>query len=152
MPAPQQRAQSRGALSRRVLVVLVLATVALGLATRRFPNAFPSFIAEYGGDALWAMLVYWLLAFIWPRVSPARLAFGALAISVCDELSQMIDWPWLAALRNTRLGALVLGQGFLWSDLVCYSVGIAAAFAIDVAMRRSAVQRLESEHGTTRGA
>ncbi|MEN8216136.1 MAG: DUF2809 domain-containing protein, partial [Pseudomonadota bacterium] len=24
-----------------------------------------------------------------------------------------------------RLGALVLGHGFLWSDLVCYSVGVA---------------------------
>jgi len=123
--------------SRTLLVCLAATTIALGLATRRFPGAFPSFIADYGGDALWAMLVYWLLAIIWPRVSPARLAFGALAIAVCDEFSQMIDWQWLQALRNTRLGALVLGQGFLWSDLVCYAVGIAMAFAIDVFLIRA---------------
>lgn len=121
--------------SRPVLTGLAAATILLGLSTRRFPDAFPSVVAQYGGDALWAMLVYWLLALIWPRVSPARLALVALAISVCDELSQLIDWQWLQAARDTRLGALVLGQGFLWSDLACYTAGIAAACAIDAVVR-----------------
>ena len=119
-----------------MLAVLAAATIALGLATRRFPNAFPTVIAEYGGDALWAMLVYWLLALVWPRTSPTRLALVAFTIAVCDELSQLIDWQWLQSLRATRLGALVLGQGFLWSDLVCYAVGVAAACAIDLAIHR----------------
>ena len=122
--------------SRALLASLGVATMALGLSTRRLPNVFPSFIAAYGGDALWAMLVYWLLAFIWPRVAPARLAVGTLVIAVCDEFSQLIDWQWLQTLRNTKLGALVLGQGFLWSDLVCYAAGIALAVFIDVAIRR----------------
>ena len=122
--------------SRTTLVVLAAATIALGLATRRFPNAFPAFIAQYGGDALWAMLVYWLLAVIWPRSAPTRLALWAFAISLLDELSQLIDWHWLQSLRGTQLGALVLGQGFLWSDLVCYAVGVSLAFVIDVAIRR----------------
>ena len=117
--------------SRVLLAGLVAATMALGLATRRFPDAFPSFIAEYGGDALWAMLVYWLLALIWPRTSSTRLALVALAISVCDEFTQLISWSWLQSLRSTRLGALVLGQGFLWSDLACYAVGIALAVVVD---------------------
>ena len=142
----------KSARSRVVLLTLASLTIALGLATRRFPKAFPSFVSEYGGDVLWAMLVYWLLAFVWPRASAARLALGALAISVCDELSQLIDWQWLQSLRDTRLGALVLGQGFLWSDLVCYAVGIAMAFAIDVAVRRSAVTSGERREGSAGNA
>lgn len=129
--------------SRPALAGLAAATMAIGLATRRFPQAFPAFIAEYGGDTLWAMLVYWLLALAGPRLSPTRIAVGALAIAVADELSQLIDWHWLQLLRDTRLGALVLGQGFLWSDLACYAAGVALACAIDVAVprRRSASER-----------
>ena len=122
--------------SRRALVGVAAVTIAIGLATRRFPQAFPAIVAEYGGDALWAMLVYWLLAIIGPRTSPTRLAAGALAISVADELSQLIHWHWLQVLRDTAFGALVLGQGFLWSDLACYAAGIALACAADAAVRR----------------
>jgi hypothetical protein len=122
--------------SRGMLTAVAAVTIALGLATRRFPGAFPPVVAKYGGDALWAMLVYWLLAILRPRASAVRLALLALAISIADELSQLIDWHWLQVIRGTRLGALVLGQGFLWSDLVCYAVGVAAACAIDVGMHR----------------
>ena len=40
------------------------------------------------------------------------------------EISQLYQAPWIDATRATRLGGLVLGHGFLWSDMVCYSVGI----------------------------
>lgn len=117
--------------SRRTLLAVAVVTIALGLATRRFPQAFPALIAEYGGDVLWAMLAYWVLALLVPRASPVRLTAGAMAISVCDELSQLIDWEWLRGVRSTWLGGLVFGQGFLWSDLACYAVGVALAFVID---------------------
>jgi hypothetical protein len=42
------------------------------------------------------------------------------------------------AVRETRLGALALGQGFLWSDIACYAVGIAVAAVIDAQTRRRA--------------
>ncbi len=54
-----------------------------------------------------------------------------MATALFVELSQLIHWGWLDALRSTLPGRLVLGQGFLASDLVCYAVGVAMAFAID---------------------
>ncbi len=39
-------------------------------------------------------------------------------------------------------GALVLGRGFLWSDLSCYAAGIALAVAVDVVID-GAVRRRE---------
>jgi hypothetical protein len=40
------------------------------------------------------------------------------------EISQLYHAPWIDSIRQTALGGLVLGFGFLWTDLVCYSVGI----------------------------
>ena len=53
----------------------------------------------------------------------ARAAIS-LALAFLVEVSQLYHAPWIDSLRQTTLGGLVLGFGFLWTDLVCYSVGI----------------------------
>lgn len=106
-------------------------TVLLGLATRRYPHAFPAFIATYGGDALWAALVYWLLAILFLRMRPVVLAFATIAISFAVEISQLYHPQWLDAARSSGVGALVLGHGFVWSDLVCYVFGASGAALVD---------------------
>lgn len=88
-------------------------------------------MTTFGGDALWAMLIFWLAALVRPSASGRTLAIAALGISIAVECSQLVHTPWLDAVRATRLGALVLGQGFLWSDLVAYAVGVLAATLID---------------------
>ncbi|MFM8818855.1 MAG: DUF2809 domain-containing protein, partial [Phycisphaerales bacterium] len=42
---------------------------------------------------------------------------------------QLHHAPWIDGIRATRLGALVLGSGFLWSDIACYAVGVAGGAA-----------------------
>ncbi len=107
------------------------ATIGLGLATRQFPSAFPLFVARYGGDALWAAMILWLAAVLRPTAATHSLALLALGISFGVELSQLYRAPWIDAIRATRPGALVLGQGFLWGDLVSYSGGVLLAAALD---------------------
>jgi hypothetical protein len=86
-------------------------------------------------------MVFWLMAIVWPRASTVRLASAALAIAVVDELSQLYHAPWIDGLRATRLAALALGQGFLWSDLVCYTAGVSLAAGVDWwLLRRPAIQ------------
>jgi len=43
------------------------------------------------------------------------------------EISQLYQVEWLNNIRSTTLGRLVLGQGFLWSDIISYTVGITIA-------------------------
>lgn len=119
-------------------LALLGATVVLGLATRRYPSVFPVVIARYGGDALWAAMIFWLLALLRPATSAVMLAACAVGISWAVECSQLYHAPWIDAVRATRLGALVLGQGFLWSDLASYAVGVVAAAILDrmIAARR----------------
>lgn len=112
-------------------LVLLAVTIALGLATRRYPEAFPAIVARYGGDALWAAMVFWLAALVRPAAATPRLALAALGTSFAVECSQLYHADWIDALRATGAGALVLGQGFLRSDLVCYTVGVAVAAAVD---------------------
>lgn len=117
--------------SRPRFLALAAATVALGLATRAFHGALPDVIGAYAGDVLWAAMVYLLIAALWSRAPIWRVAAGAAVFSLAIELSQLYHAPWIDAVRRTRLGGLVLGFGFLWSDLACYAVGIALAAALD---------------------
>jgi hypothetical protein len=117
-------------------LALLVSTIALGLATRRFPGAFPAFVAQYGGDTLWAAMVFWLVALIRPQATSIHLAALAMTIAFAVEFSQLYHAPWLDALRATPLGALALGQGFLWTDLVCYAAGATLAAGVDALIVR----------------
>src|SRR5580765_4710908 len=103
---------------------IVAVIVILGLSSRRYSYALPGFIAEYAGDTLWAMMVFFIFRIIFISLSTFRIAVMALVFSYLIEISQLYQADWINSLRGTRLGGLVLGYGFLWSDIVCYSVGV----------------------------
>lgn len=109
---------------------LTLVTVLLGLASRRFFDEFP-FVRAYVGDGLWALMVFFGFALVFNRWSVRSVALAALLFSVGIELSQLYHAPWIDSLRSTRLGGLVLGFSFVWSDLLCYSIGIAVGALLD---------------------
>lgn len=114
------------AIRKRALLLLALAaTIALGLASRRWPGLFPVVFGKYPGDALWAQMIYWLAALVAPGASVGQLAASALAISYLDELSQLYHAPWIDQIRATTAGHLVLGSYFSWHDMVAYTIGIA---------------------------
>lgn len=126
---------SRPPRSRAPYVALLVLTIAAGSASRRFPEWQPLFLALYAGDTLWAAMVFWLLCLFAPRRPTVPLAAAAVAVAYVVELSQLFHAPWIDAARGSSVGALVLGQGFLWSDLVCYSIGVGLAALLDVVLR-----------------
>jgi hypothetical protein len=120
---------------------LVAAAVLAGLASRRYADLFPDAVRLYFGDVSWAAMVYFAAAALWPRARVSRIALGALAFSLVIETSQLYHAPWIDALRATRPGALVLGFGFLWSDVACYAIGVGLASLIDRAVVRRGPSR-----------
>ena len=88
------------------------------------------------GDALWAALIVWLVAFVRPDWSPVRLGATALVVCFAVELSQMLRADWLQAMRGTLPGHLVLGSDFDARDLVAYTFGVALAVWLDDAVLR----------------
>lgn len=127
--------------SRPLYAALALAVIVLGLASRRYAAALPEFVADYAGDTLWATMVFFLLALAFPKNRTALLALAALAIAFAVEFSQLYHAPWLDAIRSTHLGALALGNGFLWSDLICYVIGVSIGAAADWVRHRKMADR-----------
>ena len=119
--------------NRRRLVALLamLVTLALGLASRRWPDALPAALGKYPGDALWALMVLFGWRALRPRARTREVALLALATSVAVEVAKLWQAPWLVQFRHTTIGHLLLGQVFSWQNLVAYLVGVLAGVALD---------------------
>jgi hypothetical protein len=70
-------------------------------------------------------MLFLLVSAMLARSAIATRAAIALGLAFSVEFSQLYHAPWIDSIRQTTLGGLVLGSGFLWTDLVCYTVGIA---------------------------
>ena len=88
-------------------------------------------MAAYAGDTLWALAAFLGIGLVRPRASTWRAAAVAMSFSVMIEVSQLYHAPWIDSVRGTTLGGLILGYGFLWSDLVCYAVGVGLGIVIE---------------------
>ena len=92
----------------------------------------PGFIAAYAGDTFWAFAAFLGIGLILPRASTRTVAMLAMAFSVAVELGQLYHARWIDSIRQTTLGGLILGFGFLWSDLVCYTLGVGLGVLIEI--------------------
>lgn len=122
--------------SRTALALWTTLVILLGLACRA-PFA-PPFALLYLGDVLWGVLFFLLAAGVSPSAPSWALGLGAALVSEAIELSQLYREPWADRLRDTRLGGLLLGHGFSWSDVVCVALGAGMAALVDqiAALRR----------------
>lgn len=117
--------------NRILYFISITLTLALGLLSRSQWITLPPFLAAYSGDTLWAMMIYWGIRFLFPKQPFAKSAIFALSFSFVIEFSQLYQADWINDLRSNKLGALILGHGFLWTDLICYSVGVELGVFID---------------------
>jgi hypothetical protein len=114
-----------------VYLFVVLITIILGIASRKFSNLLPVFIAENSGDMLWAMMVYFGFRFLLVRRSLLTAITLSFLFSYLIEFCQLYQADWISQLRGTVLGALILGKGFLTVDLIRYAAGIIFATVLD---------------------
>jgi hypothetical protein len=118
-----------------ILSALILLVCILGIGSRRFSDALPGFIAAFAGDTLWALAAFLGIGVLLPRAATWEVASIALGVSVAVELSQLYHAPWIDSIRHTTLGGLVLGFGFVWSDLACYAVGVGSGVLVEILWR-----------------
>ena len=110
--------------------------IALGLLSRRV-----RFVPAACGDALWAMMVYCCFRIVLIRKPMVISAAAALIASFAVEFSQMLKPDWLVKIRSTFLGHMLLGQGFLWSDLLAYTIGIAVIYGLTALIRKGVSEK-----------
>jgi hypothetical protein len=107
----------------------IIITIGIGLFSRsRF---IPDLIYPYLGDLLYCLMFYFIVGFLFPKMKSVNVLLCCVAICFIIEVSQLIKVDWLNEIRNTTLGKLTLGSGFLWSDLVSYTLGGLVGFVLE---------------------
>ena len=106
--------------------ILILLVLILGILSRKILG-IPLFI----GDVLYAVLIYFGFRFLLIDLKKATSLLLSLLFCFGIEILQLVQIDWLIAIRKTTLGHYILGEGFLWLDLLCYIIGTLLAFLID---------------------
>lgn len=112
-------------------LIVIIITIFLGLASRKWSLLLPSFVAQNTGDMLWAIMVYFGFRLLLVCKSTLTAIWLSFLFSFSIEFSQLYQEDWMNQIRGTTLGALILGKGFLVEDLVRYTVGIIIATVFD---------------------
>ena len=115
---------------RGIYLVVITVTIMLGLLVRLKKAWFPDVVNAYLGDVLYAFMMFYIVSFIAPDKKPEYKGGVALLVCYCIELGQLYRADWINAVRATLPGRLILGSGFLWSDLLAYFIGVCAAYAV----------------------
>lgn len=111
--------------------IAIMITIVLGLASRIYAYTLPDILSDHAGDALWAIMIYIGIRIIWVHKSLLFAVIFSLLCCYLIECSQLYQAVWINEIRHTMIGGLVLGKGFLWIDLLRYTVGILIAVGLD---------------------
>ncbi|WP_144513131.1 DUF2809 domain-containing protein [Bacillus mycoides] len=122
--------------NRLLYAMLTIVVIILGLSSRKFAFALPDLLNGYLGDALWALMIFTGFGFLFPKIEMKKLAFISLIFCYGIEISQLYHAEWIDSIRATTLGGLVLGYGFLWSDLVAYTIGVGIGMFCEFMLRK----------------
>lgn len=114
----------------------MLAVIASGLWWRSAANPVSPFWHKYGGDALWALMIFLGFRCVLIQISALRVLLVALAFCFVVEFTQLYHAPWIDSIRQTRLGALTLGSIFNAPDFLAYTVGIVIGGALEIVLSR----------------
>jgi hypothetical protein len=106
--------------------ITVLIVIILGIISRKI-----SLIPLFVGDLLYAVMIFFILKTILSPIGAIQITILALLICYGIEFFQLYQANWIITIRKTLVGRYVLGQGFLWSDILAYTFGIAIARTID---------------------
>lgn len=110
---------------KRITYLLVsIETIFVGLISRKFEYYLPNYINIYLGDALWAIMVYLLCRIIFSNNKTILIILLSLIFCYSIELSQLYHSIWIDKIRANKIGGLILGYGFQWTDIVAYTLGI----------------------------
>ena len=123
--------------TRITFFLCAVAVTFVGLASRRYQAALPEFVGEYAGDTLWALMLFLLVSTLLAGRTVMSRAMISLVLAFVVEISQLYHAPWIDSIRNTTLGGMILGFGFLWTDVVCYTAGIIIGALAECGLRRT---------------
>lgn len=129
--------------------IIIIVITAFGLPARTIQDKLPTWYIQYFGDYLWAMLLFFGFALLLRKLDTLKVSIVTLLFTYSIEVSQLFHPPWLEYLRAIKLFGLILGFGFLWSDIVAYTLGISTGALIEHFMLRNILFQRTKPAGKT---
>lgn len=111
--------------------IIFISSLLLGLFIRSLTSHFHWLVNLMLGDIVWAFMVYYFIRLLFTKISPLKTLFVGVLFSFIIEFSQLIQNDFMNYLRTFKVIALIIGYGFLWNDLLSYSIGIGSAYWMD---------------------
>lgn len=111
-------------------IIYIFISMILGLLSRYFNN-MPSWINLYFGDIVYAIMFYFIFAFVFIKADRKKILAISIIYLMLIETSQLYNNEFLNNIRNTTIGHLLLGKGFLISDIFSYIFGSIIGYKLD---------------------
>jgi len=96
-----------------------LFVILLGILSRK-----TALIPLWIGDFLYAVMIYLLTRVLFMSKKTSFTILFSVLTCYSIEFLQLYQGEWIIELRKTLFGRYVLGQEFLWSDILAYTFGI----------------------------
>lgn len=122
--------------NRILYMFMSFIVMCLGLLSRKFVDYIPDTINLFLGDSLWALMIYFMVRVLFKNSLIKKAALATIIFCFSIEFSQLYHAEWIDSIRRTTLGGLVLGYGFLWSDLGAYLLGIGFGTIVDKSIKK----------------
>ena len=122
--------------TRILYFFIICLVIILGLLSRKL-----DFVPLFVGDILYAMMIYFIVRLLLLNSDLKKITIISLSICYIIELFQLYQANWIVGIRNTTFGHLVLGKGFLWSDLLAYTLGIILCYIVEKFIFNSRIER-----------
>ncbi|MBX3230220.1 MAG: DUF2809 domain-containing protein [Labilithrix sp.] len=110
---------------RRFAIAGAALSIGLGLLSRRAPIGLALWDKSFG-DAIYAVMIGFLVLAARPGLGPRAVGLAAFAICFALEVFQLTG----VAGKLPRFFRFVLGTTFAWHDVACYVAGALAVTAL----------------------
>jgi hypothetical protein len=118
-------------------IVAVLLVIAGGFWLRRYGvHHIPAFYVKYGYLALWAAMIYFLVALLLRSRPQKQILVLAALVCALLESSKLSHTPALEIFRMTEAGGWLPGRVFSPWNFCALAAGLALAWAIDSLLSR----------------
>ena len=122
--------------NRLFYLLMIFIVICLGLLSRKITNYIPDIFDLFLGDSLWALMIYLFIRMLFKNWTTNKVVLTGILFCFIIEFSQLYHDDCIDMIRRTTLGGLILGYGFLWSDLVAYLLGIGFGIIIDLIIEK----------------
>ena len=127
----------KGKRSRASYGLVVVTVVIVSFLLRVFHSLLPDFMDLYFNTVLWGYLVFLIIGILYPLKGTRTVAFFSFCVAAILECLQLYQPKAVIILKETTIGGLVYGHGFLPTDFICIAIGTLIGILFEVWMKKT---------------